>query len=74
MSTPVQIVIAVLTLIAAARTRLTATLCGAPVSIPVLWLVALAVALVLAAIVLVLIRSIVRDRAFLYQRPRMVRM
>jgi hypothetical protein len=58
---PVQIVIAVLALIAAARTRLTATLYGAPVSIPVLWLVALAVVLALAVVVLAIVRSMLRD-------------
>jgi hypothetical protein len=60
-SAPVQIVIVILALIAAARTRLDATMYGAPVSIPVLWLVALAVVLVLAAVVLAIVRSALRD-------------
>jgi hypothetical protein len=60
-SAPVQIVIVILALIAAARTRLTATVLGAPVSIPVLWLVAAVVLLALAAVVLAILRSIARD-------------
>lgn len=61
-------------LIASAYARVNAVVYGQPVSVPVLGIVAVAVVLVLAAVVLLLIRSIVRDRAFLYQRPRMVRM
>jgi hypothetical protein len=56
-------------LIVSARTRLTATALGAPVSVPVLWLVALALVLALAALVLFLLRSILRDGGMLL-RPR----
>jgi hypothetical protein len=58
--------------IVSAYARINAVLLGQPVSVPVIGLVAVAVVLMLAALVLVLIRSIVRDRAFLYLRPRMV--
>jgi len=44
---------------------------GQPVSVPVLWLVAAAVVLILAALVLYLLRSILRDGGLLL-RPRTV--
>ncbi len=45
------LVLGLLTLVVSARTKLTATLHGQSVSIPVLWLVAAAVVLALAAVV-----------------------
>lgn len=54
-------VLAFLALIAAARARLTATVFGQPVSVPVLGLVVLAAVLALAVALVVLLRSIVRD-------------
>ena len=61
---------ALLGLIALAKAKLNATVVGLPVSIPVLGLIAVIVALVLAAAVLYLLRSLVRDGLNL--RPRMV--
>ena len=58
----------VLVLAVAARTRLTGTVLGQPVSVPVLWLAAAVLVLVLAVLVLYLIWSIVRD----WPEPRMV--
>jgi hypothetical protein len=52
----------------AARTRLTGTVLGQPVSVPVIGVIALALVLALAALVLCLIRSVVRD----WPEPRMV--
>ena len=60
-----------LSLVVSARTRLNATVLGQPVSVPVLWLVAAAVVLAMAALVLWLIRSAVRDGGFWRLRPRM---
>lgn len=57
-------------LIVSARTRVNAAVLGQPVSVPVLWLVFAAVVLLLAALVLVLLRLLVRDGLRL--RPRMV--
>jgi hypothetical protein len=54
-------------LIVSARTRLTATVLGAPVSVPVLGVVALAGVLVLAIVLLAMVRSVLR-----YGRPRLV--
>jgi len=55
----VQIVIAVLGLAVSARTRVTLPVLGPT---PVLGIVALAVVLALAAVVLAIIRSLLRDR------------
>ncbi|MGH3194192.1 MAG: hypothetical protein ACRDPY_42245 [Streptosporangiaceae bacterium] len=63
--------LALLALIVSARTRLTATVLGQPVSIPALWLIAAAVVLALAAMVLWLVRSILRDGG-LWIAPRRV--
>ncbi len=71
MSTPVQLLLAFLALLVSARTRLTATVVGQPVAVPVLWLVAAAVVLALAAAVLYLLRSILRGGGLLL-RPRVV--
>jgi TRAP-type C4-dicarboxylate transport system permease small subunit len=56
-----RLAIAFLGLVVSASTRLTATLYGVPVSVPALWLVALAVVLALAVMLLALLRSVVRD-------------
>jgi hypothetical protein len=62
-----RIALAVLGLAVSASTRLTGTVYGAPVSVPVLWLIALGVVLALAVTLLVLLRSVLRDG-----RPRLV--
>lgn len=72
MSAPVQLALALLGLIVSARTRLTMTVHSTAVSVPVLWLVALAVVLALAAAVLWLVRAAVRDGGFWRLRPRTV--
>lgn len=71
MTAPVQLVIAVLALIAAARTRLAGVVLGQPVNVPVLLVVSAVLVLVLAALVLWIVRLIVRDGG-LRLRPRMV--
>lgn len=71
MSAPVQLVIAVLALIAAARTRLAGVVLGQPVNVPVLLVVSAVLVLALAALVLWIVRLIVRDGG-LRLRPRMV--
>ena len=58
---PVPLVIALLGLIVSARARLNAVILGQPVSVPMLWLVAAAIVLVLAALVLWILRGIIRD-------------
>ena len=58
-------------LIVSAKTRLNAVVLGQPVSVPVLWLVAATMVLTLAALVLYLLRSILRDGGLLL-RPRTV--
>ncbi len=58
---PAALVLAVIGLAVSARTRLTGTVLGQPLSIPVLWLIAAAVVLALAAAVLALLRMILRD-------------
>lgn len=67
----IRLLLAVLGLAVSARTRLTATVHGAHFAVPVLWLLAAAVVLALAAAVLYLARSVVRDGG-LRLRPRMV--
>jgi hypothetical protein len=69
-SAPGWLVLAFLGLVTSAQTRLTLTVVGMPVSVPVLGIIALAVVLALAAAVLVLLRLLVRDGLNL--RPRMV--
>jgi hypothetical protein len=71
MTAPVQLVIAVLALIAAARARLAGVVLGQPVNVPVLLVVSAVLVLVLAALVLWIVRLIVRDGG-LRLRPRMV--
>ncbi len=67
-----MLVLAFTGLVVSAQARLSAVILGQPVSVPVLGLVALAVVLALAALVLRLIRSAVRDGGFswLLLRPR----
>jgi len=67
MSAPVQLLLAFLALLVSARTRVTVPVLGPT---PVLGLVALAVVLAIAAAVLYLLRSLVRDGLML--RPRTV--
>ena len=68
MTAPVPLVIALLGLIVSARARLSAVILGQPVSVPVLWLVAAAIVLVLAVLVLWILRGIIRDGG-LWLRP-----
>lgn len=72
MIAPVPAVLIVLGLIVSAKTRLNAVILGQPLSVPVLGLIAAAVVLALLALVLWLIRSVIRDGGLLYLRPRMV--
>ena len=72
MTAPLSFVFILLGLIVSARTRLTMTVHGAAVSVPVLWLVAAAVVLALAAVVLWLLRTAVRDGGFWRLRPVVV--
>ena len=55
---------AVLGFLAAAHTKATATVGATHLAIPLLWLLAAAVVLVLAAVVLALWRAIMRDGGF----------
>jgi len=70
---PLFLVLAVAGLLVSAQARLNAVILGQPVSVPVLGIVALAVVLLLAALVLWLLRSAVRDGGFWWLRPRTVR-
>jgi len=69
---PMLLVLAFAGLVVSAQARLNAVILGQPVSVPVLWLVALGVVLTLAAVVLWLIRSAVCDGGFWRLRPRVV--
>ncbi len=69
---PLLLVLAFAGLLVSARVRLNAVILGQPVSVPVLGIVALAVVLLLAAAVLWLIRSVIRDGGFWWLRPRTV--
>jgi hypothetical protein len=70
MSAPVQVVLLVLGLIVTARARLNAVVFGHLVSLPWLGVIAAALVLALAAVVLVLLRLLLRDGLRL--RPRAV--
>ena len=61
MTAPLSFVFIVLGLIVSARTRLAGTVLGQPISVPALWLAFAAVVLLLAALVLVLLRLLIRD-------------
>jgi len=67
---PLLLVLAFVSLAVSAQARLSAVILGQPVSVPVLWLIAAAVVLILAAAVLYLLRSLIRDGLNL--RPRTV--
>jgi len=71
---PLLLVLAFAGLLVSAQARLNAVIFGQPVPVPVpgLGLVALGVVLALAALVLWLIRSAVRDGGFWRLRPRTV--
>jgi len=69
---PLLLVLAFAGLLASAQARLNAVILGQPVSVPVLGIVALAVVLLLAAAVLWLLRSAIRDGGFWRLRPRVV--
>ena len=69
---PLLLVFAFAGLLVSAQARLNAVILGQPVSVPVLGIVALAVVLALAAAMLWLLRSVVRDGGFLRLRPRVV--
>ena len=63
---------AVFAVFTVAHTRATATVGGAHLAVPMLWLLAAAGVLALAAMVLILCRAIMRDglRSSPYPRPR----
>ena len=61
MGAPVPAVILLIGLFVSAHCRLNAVIFGQPVSVPVLWLVAAAITLALAAFVLILIRLMLRE-------------
>ena len=61
MTAPVSLVFVLLGLVASARIRLSGVIFGQQVSVPLLWLVFAAVVLALAAVVLVLLRLLIRD-------------
>jgi hypothetical protein len=62
-------VLVVLVVAVSAQVRLTATVAGQQVSIPVLGIIAVVVVLALAAVVLVLARQLLRDGLRLRPRP-----
>ncbi len=67
-----MLVLAFTGLVVSAQARLSAVVLGRAVSVPVLGIVALAVVLLLAAAVLWLLRSAVRDGGFWRLRPGVV--
>jgi hypothetical protein len=69
MSFPVAFLLAFLGLVISVHERLNAVVLGRPVSIPWLDLIAAAVVLALAAVVLVLLRLLIRDGLGLRPRP-----
>ena len=71
MSASGWLVLAFLALVTSAQTRLTATVGGTPVSVPVLGIVAVAMVLALAVALLLLVRSGRRD-GWLRLRPVVV--
>ena len=70
MTAPAWVALAVLGLVVSVKTKLTFTVAGSAVQMPVLWLAFAAVTLALAALVLVLARQLLRDGLRL--RPRVV--
>ena len=71
MSAPARLAALLLVLLVAANTRLNAVVAGQPVSVPALWLIALAVLIALALAMLLVFRTIMRDGG-LFLRPRTV--
>jgi hypothetical protein len=63
-----RVALVIIGLIISAHARLNAVIFGQPVSVPALWLVAVAVVLTLAGFVLVMVRLILRDRQPAYQQ------
>jgi hypothetical protein len=55
----------VLVLAVAARTRLTGTVLGQPVDVPVLWVIAATMVLALLGAVLLILRGLINDGMFL---------
>lgn len=70
MTAPISLLLALLGLVVLARIRLSAVIFGQPVSVPVLGLITTVVVLALVAVILWLVRSILRDGLRL--RPRVV--
>lgn len=70
MTGPISLLLALLALLVSARVRLSGVIFGQPVSVPVLGLITAVVVLGLVAIILWLVRSILRDGLRL--RPRVV--
>jgi len=58
---PLSFLLAFLGIVVSAQTRLNAVVLGQPVSIPVLWLVFAVLVLAVFAVVLVLLRLLIRD-------------
>jgi hypothetical protein len=69
---PLLFVFAFAGLAVSAQARLNAVILGQPVSVPVLGVIALGLVLLLAVLLLLLIRTGVRDGGFLRLRPRVV--
>jgi hypothetical protein len=61
MTAPLSLILAFAGLFISARIRLSGVIFGQPVSVPVLWLVFAAVVLALVALVLILLRLLIRD-------------
>lgn len=61
MIAPLSFLLAFLGIVVSAQTRLNAVVLGQPVSIPVLWLVFAVLVLAVFAVVLVLLRLLIRD-------------
>jgi len=70
MTAPLSLVLVLLGLVASARIRLSGVILGQPVSLPLLGLVGAVIVLALTAVILWLLRSLLRDGLRL--RPRVV--
>ena len=66
---PVPLILVIAGLIASARVRLSGVILGQPVSMPVLWIAAAVIVLLLAALVLILARLLLRDGLRLHPYP-----
>jgi hypothetical protein len=71
MNAPVSLLVAFVGLLVSARIRLSGVIFGRPVSVPLLGLVGVVLVLVLTAIILWLLRSLLRDGLRLKPRPVM---